>query len=243
MLDSIHDVDVLAISGILVAAAGLVAVVLLRVSGKSKADGGAAEQPKVPWTRSEILSLLGIVIGASLGLAGFLLPGNSRSEPEPESEISPVALAALVRQGPFSQSLPEGLEPKGLADVSIGESSAAGRIEALELRAAHSDDVGFFAHLEIYPTPEAAVRRASARIETIERIYEGEDILNGGPESYCAYKTIRAPLSWECGGTAGLVFAEATVSPSANAYQPLATGTVAAILRYTSEKAQLAAGS
>ncbi len=49
-------------------------------------------------------------------------------------------------------------------------------------------------------------------------------------------------MSWECGGTAGLVFAEATVTPNANAYQPIATGTVAAILRFASEKAQLAAG-
>lgn len=232
--------EALAAVGILVAAGGLVAVVLLRASSRSKADPDAAERAKVPWTRSEILSLLGIVIGAAIGLAGFLSTGDSRSEAK--GEISPVALAALVRQGPFTQSLPEGLEPRGLTDVDIGESSAAGRIEALELKADHPADLGFFAHLEIYPTSDAAIRRSEARIETIERIYGG-GIVDGGPESYCAYKTIRAPMSWECGGTAGLVYAEATVTPNANAYQPIATGTVAAILRYASEKAQLAAGS
>lgn len=234
--------EVLIVGGILVASIALVAVVLLRTSHKAKARKRTAEKAAAPWTRSEMLSLLGILVGAVIGLAGLSLPDDS--SPEHEGEVSPEALAALVRQGPFTQSLPEQFEPQGLADVSIGESSAAARIDALELKASHADDLGFFAHLEIYPTSAAALRRAEARIATIERIYEDEgDVVDGGPESYCAYKTIRAPISWECGGTAGLVFAEATVTPNANAYQPLATGTVAAILRYTSEKARLAAES
>jgi hypothetical protein len=232
-------VEALAVSGIFVAAAGLFAVLLLRASSKSKAKRGGANETKVPWSRSEVLSLFGIVIGAAVGMAGLLLPDASHSEPK--DQISPVALAALIRQGPFTQSLPGELEPKGLADVDIGESSAAGRVDALELRASHPSDLGFFAHLEIYSTPEAAIHRSKARIETIERIYD-DSAVDGGPEAYCAYQTIRAPMSWECGGTAGLVFAEATVTPNANAYQPIATGTVAAILRFASEKAQLAAG-
>ena len=235
--------EVLAIGGVLVAAIGLVAVVLLRTSHKAKARKRSSEQAGAPWTRSEVLSLLGILVGAAIGLAGFALPDDSGAGPERDGEVSPEALSALVRQGPFTQNLPDGLEAEGLVDVSLGESSAAGRVDALELEARHDDDIGFFAHLEIYPTAAAALRRAEARIETIEQIYEDEagDVLNGGPESYCAFMTIRAPLSWECGGTAGLVFAEATVSPNANAYQPLATGTVSAILRYASEKARLAA--
>jgi hypothetical protein len=235
-------VEALAVSGALVAAVGLVAVVLLRTSHKTKARRRDTEDASAPWTRSEILSLLGILVGAAVGMASFVLPDDSSSETE--EQVSPVALAALVRQGPFTQNLPEGLKARELVDVGIGESSAAGRIEALELKAGHSDDLGFFAHLEIYPTAEAAIRRAEARIETIERIYEDEgDVVDGGPESYCAFMTIRGPISWECGGTAGLVYAEATVTPNANAYQPLATGTVSAILRYTSEKARLAAES
>jgi hypothetical protein len=227
-----------------VAAIGLVAVVLLRTSHKAKARKRAAEQASASWTRSEVLSLLGILVGAAIGLAGFALPDDSGAGPERDGEVSPEALAALVRQGPFTPNLPDGLEAQGLVDVSLGESSAAGRVDALELKASHDDDIGFFAHLEIYPTAAAALRRAEARIENIEGIYEDEaDVLNGGPESYCAFMTIRAPLSWECGGTAGLVFAEATVSPNANAFQPLATGTVSAILRYASEKARLAAES
>lgn len=234
--------EALAVSGVLVAAVGLVAVVLLRTSPKAKARRRATEEANAPWTRSEVLSLAGILVGAAIGMAGFTLPGDSG--PEIEGEVSPEALAALVRQGPFTQRLPEGLKPQGLVDVGIGDSSAAGRIDALELKAGHDEALGFFAHLEIYPTSAAAIRRAEAQIETIERIYEDEgDIVDGGPEAYCAYKTIRAPISWECGGTAGLVYAEATVTPNGNAYQPLATGTVSAILRYASEKARLAAES
>lgn len=234
--------EALAVIGVLVAAVGLVAVVLLRTSHKAKARRRDSEEGKAPWTRSEVLSLVGILVGAAVGLASFILPGDSGSEKE--GEVSPEALAALVRQGPFTQALPDGLDVERLVDVGIGESSAAGRVDALELKARHDDELGFFAHLEIYPTSAAAIRRAEARIETIEQIYEDEgDVVDGGPESYCAYKTIRAPISWECGGTAGLVYAEATVTPNASAYQPLATGTVSSILRYTSEKARLAAES
>ena len=233
----------LALGGVLIAVVGLIAVVLLRTSDKSKARRRDTDRGNAPWSRGEVLSLVGILVGAAIGVAGFVLPDDSSSE-EAEKEVSAVALAALVRQGPFTEVLPMGLKPQGLVDVNLGESSAAGRVDALELRASHTDDLGFFAHLEIYPTADAAIRRAEARIETIERIYEEEgDVLDGGPESYCAYMTIRAPIAWECGGTAGLVFAEATVTPNANAYQPIATGTVSAILRYTSEKARLAAES
>lgn len=233
--------DVLVIGGAATAAAGLIAALLLRRRRNVPVDTEEAGWPRsAPWSRSEMLSLLGVVVGATVGIAGFLIPGTS-SGPEAADAVSPVALAALVRQGPFSEVLPSEFETTGLVDVNIGDASAAGRIDALELKAAHSEDIGFFAHLEVYPTGAAAIRRAEARIETIERIYDG-NVVDGGPEAYCAYKTIRAPTAWECGGTSGLVYAEATVAPNANAYQHLATGTVSAMLSYADEKARVAAG-
>lgn len=234
--------DILIIGGAVMAGAGLIAALLLRRRRSRQVDTEEVGWPEdAPWTRSETLSLLGVVVGVAVGIAGFVLPGAS-SDPEAAGAASPVAFAALVRQGPFSEVLPKGFEAKGLVDVNIGDASAAGRIDALELEADHPEDIGFFAHLEVYPTPAAAIRRAEARIKTIERIYEG-NVVDGGPEAYCAYKTVRAPIAWECGGTSGLVYAEATVAPNANAYQHLATGTVSAMLGYADEKARVAAGS
>lgn len=48
-------------------------------------------------------------------------------------------------------------------------------------------------------------------------------------------------MTWECGGSRGLVYAEATISPNANAYRPYATGTASALLDYAEEKARVGA--
>jgi hypothetical protein len=80
--------------------------------------------------------------------------------------------------------------------------------------------------------------RSQARIREIKEIY-GPEVIRGTSESYCAY--LDPDMAWECGGSRGLVYAEATISPNANAYRPYATGTASALLDYAEEKARVGA--
>jgi hypothetical protein len=48
-------------------------------------------------------------------------------------------------------------------------------------------------------------------------------------------------MSWTCGGVSDFFYAETTISPSPNAYRPIATETVAALLRYGDKMARQAA--
>jgi hypothetical protein len=94
-------------------------------------------------------------------------------------------------------------------------------------------------HFEVYPTPKDAVDRAEARIALISKIV-GPEKIQGNASGYCSYETIRGPTSWECGGTRGLVYAEATVTPNPNATQWVARDTATALLNYADEKARVA---
>jgi hypothetical protein len=120
-------------------------------------------------------------------------------------------------------------------DVRIGDPSAASRVDALELEARYPKDAlsSFFAHLEVYRSEDAAFNRAQARIREIKEIY-GPEVIRGTSESYCAY--LDPDMTWECGGSRGLVYAEATISPNANAYRPYATGTASALLDYAEKR-------
>ena len=234
--------------GAAVAAVALTAVVWLRWrrTAEIRRKKGPKEPPakRAPWTRSEVLSLAGIAVGAAVGVAGLILSGGGSSGAESAKQPNPVALAALLRQGPFSENLPDGLVATGLTDVNIADPSSTGRVDALELEVSSSDApgvVGVFAHFEVYPTLDAAIQRAEARIAVLKATFSPESV-QGTAASYCSDGTIRGPTSWECGGASGLVYAEATVTPNANAYLPLATGTVSALLGYADEKARVAAG-
>ncbi|HEU5063934.1 MAG TPA: hypothetical protein VFT79_12405 [Solirubrobacterales bacterium] len=187
-----------------------------------------------------MISLAGIVVGAALSLAGLVSDGGPNPEPEPEP--SPTALAALLRQGPFSKSLPEGLEASELASADPGDSSAAGRVDAMELVIENTpSELGVYAHLEVYPSADAALKRAAERVALLKEVF-GADKVQGDASSYCSIGTIHGPDAWECGGTSGLAYAEATVYPNVNATQSIATGISAALLSYADEKAQIAAG-
>jgi hypothetical protein len=238
----------LVVVGAAVAVVALVAVIWLR--WRRTADLTREERPaeppakKAPWTRSEVLSLAGIAVGAAVGVAGLILSGDGSSGTQSAKQPNPVALSALLRQGPFSESLPDGLEATGLTDVNIADPSATGRVDALELEVGTSPASGavdVFSHFEVYPTPDAATQRSEARIADLKAIF-GPELVHGDASSYCSDGTTGGPTSWECGGASGLVYAEATVTPSSNANLPLATGTVSAILGYADEKARVAAG-
>ena len=192
-----------------------------------------------------MLSLVGIAVGAAVGIAGLVLSGGDSPSPPADDDLpNPVAYAALLEQGPFTEDLPDGLEAKGLSKVNIGDSSAAGSLRAVRLDVSTERAVGVtavFAHFEVYRTPKEAVERAKARVALIRRIV-GSEKIQGSASSYCSYETIRGPTSWECGGARGLVYAEATVSPNPDSNQYLATETAAALLNYADEKARVAAG-
>lgn len=239
----------LVVVGAAVAAVALAAVVWLRWRRtaevrREKRPAEPRARKKPPWTRSEVLSLAGIAVGAAVGVAGLILSGGGSPGAESAKPPNPVALAALLRQGPFSESLPDGIMADGLTDVNIGDPSAAGRTDAVQLEVDTSNSpgvTGFFSHFEVYPTPDAATRRADARIGLLKRILGAEKV-QGNAASYCSDGTIGGGASWECGGASGLVYAEATVSPNGNAFLPLATGTVSAVLGYADEKARVASG-
>jgi hypothetical protein len=233
-------VEVLIVAGVIVVLAGAAALVILRSRRGKRAEGEAGA---TPWNRSEKLSLLGTLLGAALGVAGLVLSvtSGSSSTPTPTTTrgASASAVAALIRQGPFSAALPDPLEPQGLSDVNISDPSAANRIDAIQLEA--TDPTGaleaFFAHIEIYGDEAAATARARARIDDIARLY-GENQVQGTPQSYCAY--LDPEPAWECGGSSGLAYAEATVTPNPNANRVFASGSAAALLRYAEEKARVA---
>jgi hypothetical protein len=149
-----------------------------------------------------------------------------------------------MREGPFTKQLPDGLAARGIDDVNLGDASAAGAVDAKQVLIdvdANNDMgvTGVFAHYEVHKTSEAATERANERIALLKRIV-GEEKVQGGAASYCSYETIRGPISWECGGTSGLVHVETTITPNSNATQYLAAEATAAILGYADEKARLA---
>jgi hypothetical protein len=236
----------LVLVGAAVAAVGLAAVIWLR---RKPHPAEAPPEKKAPWTRSEVLSLAGIVVGAALGAAGLLLSGGGSSGSgggssgsKPDNGLpNPVAYAALLREGPFTEDLPDGLKAEGLADVNIADASAAGSLAAQQLQVSSNAPgvMDVFAHFEVYPTPEDALARVRARSALIKRIV-GSEKVQESPSSYCSYETIRGPTSWECGGARGLVYAEATVTPNPNSTQYFATDTVSALLNYADEKARVA---
>ena len=158
----------------------------------------------------------------------------------PPDDPSPQALAALIEEGPFTEALLEPLEAGDLAPADIGDSSSAARVDATELQveAPRSEFNGIYAHLEVYETSDEAADRGTAQFEAAVDMY-GDGLVMGNGESYCA---LVDPDAWQCGGVSGLVYAEATLSPGSNAYQPYATDLVSAMLRYSDEKASVAAG-
>jgi hypothetical protein len=235
--------EILIAIGAAAVAIGVIAVLLLR--SKRKSEARQQQREHAPWTRSEKLSLLGIAVGAAIGIAGFVLSGggDGSAPGSDRPQTNAVSLAALVRQGPFTEKLPEPLTPTGLMDVRIGDPSAASRVDAVELEAQYPRNAldSFFSTIEIYRSERAATNRAIAQIRRIKEGY-GPEHVQGTAESYCAYLQPTPPgNAWQCGGSRGLAYAEVTVSPDANAYRHYATGTVSALLDYADEKARVAA--
>jgi hypothetical protein len=185
------------------------------------------------------------------GVAARPLLDNFRAE-APDVEDATVAaektdpqyLADLVRKGPFTEELPSPLVSGALSDVRIADSSATGRLDAVQVEVTSDPaladsfpDLQVFAHLETYSTSDDAAQRGESSLTDLRRRYGGD--VDGTAESFCIDGG-SAGNFWTCAGVRDFVYAEVTVTPAPNAILPMATGTVGAMLRYADRQARLA---
>lgn len=187
----------------------------------------------------------GSFAGAFVAAAGVLpvfLSGDDPAPPSPptraaQAQVHPAYLAELVRRGPFTEPLPPPLRVSRLRDVRINDPSASARLDAVwvDIDAGAEEGLNVFAMIEVYPTPAAAVERRKARIDTFKEIYPGDPVYDNCFDEYGAHGG-----GWTCVAARGYAYAEAAVSPSANAYMGFATGTLTALLRYTDRLAKVA---
>lgn len=93
----------------------------------------------------------------------------------------------MVRQGPFTEQLPEPLEPAGLGDVRIGDASAANRIDALQLKLATPPAASVPSSLiRGLPPGGRGFRSRAGEDREIKELY-GRLRYPRYSESYCAY--------------------------------------------------------
>jgi hypothetical protein len=164
-------------------------------------------------------------------------PAPPTSQPPPAPRAHTQYLAELVRRGPFTEALPAPLRAKTVENVEVGDPSAAARLDAVQLDIDTSAEAGLyaFALIEIYPSPAAAAKRKSARIAFFKRNYGASNVYEGCVDDYGAHGG-----GWTCVDARGYAYAEAAVTPSDNSHTPLATGTLAALLRYTDRLTKIA---
>lgn len=179
---------------------------------------------------------------AAAGVLPVFLSNNEAKTPTTAEEPRANAqyLADLVRQGPFTERLPtppEGgqLGPVAIRSIQIGDPSASGRIDAVQLVVRPSSGSFVFAEIEIYPTPAAAAKRKAARIAQMVSNYGRKNVYGN-----CTDETGAHGAGWTCVDSRGNAYAEAAVSPSSNAHTPVASGTLAALLRYTDRLTKVA---
>lgn len=193
---------------------------------------------------------LGPATAAFVAAAGTLSiflanPGSSPSPaPSPaRPSIDPQALAALVAAGPFDQTLPDGLVAGPVKPATVGDPSAASKINATQIPVevpASSQladlDIQSFAEVEVYPTANAAAQRAKSQMAFLSKVYE-KPIQEQTIAGFCVAVT---PDGWTCGGARGNAYAETSLSPGINALTGLTQAINSALLNYASDKARLA---
>jgi hypothetical protein len=127
-----------------------------------------------PSSRKRLAPLVGAFVAAAGVLPLFVRPAEDRDTPtEPRADVQ--YLAELVVDGPFTEELPDPLTVEGLAPVNIGDASAARKLSAAELEVALGPgDLGvldgFFAHIEVYTSPEDAADRAAASMDLLTEL-------------------------------------------------------------------------
>ena len=183
-------------------------------------------------------AVIGVVVPLVIAGGDSTKERPAQSQQDPSAvRVHPQYLAELVRHGPFTESLPEPLRVRGIKNVEIGDPSAAARLDAIQVDVDTRAEPGryAFALVEIYPTPAAAVKRKADRIALFKCNYGAKNVYGGCVDDYGAHGG-----GWTCADARGFAYAEAAISPSDNAHTPLATGTLAALLRYTDRLAKVA---
>jgi hypothetical protein len=188
--------------------------------------------------RTRAATFAAAFVAAAGVLPVFLSSDDSPAPPKPPApRAHPQYLAELVRRGPFTELLPAPLRPVAIKNIEDGDPSAATRLDAVQLEIDTSGESGLyaFALIEIYPDPAAAEKRKAARIALFKRNYGANNVYDGCVDDYGAHGA-----GWTCVDSRGFAYVEAAISPSDNSHTPLATGTLAALLRYTDRLTKVA---
>ncbi|MCQ4213353.1 hypothetical protein [Streptomyces longispororuber] len=204
---------------------------------------------RIPSSWRTRLGLLATSFLAAIGVLPILVD-NPEPSPATRSSVERINadyLAALIRKGPFTETLPPWVQAAGFGDVQLNDASPRVDAVALKLKWAppppspYSDPgEGFsdpLAHFEIYNSPEDANHRATTRISQVKELYKERGPVYGNRKSFMIFgngETI-------AGGARGYVYVEAYGIPDANAYVPTATGTVNAMLNYAHKMEKIAA--
>jgi hypothetical protein len=185
---------------------------------------------------------LGLLFTAFITAAGFLpvLINSDGEVTETQKKVNAQYLADLIRKGPFTETLPDGIKVVAIEDVKLSDVSASGRIDAVSLKTSAPGDYGNpYTVIETYPSPEAAAGRARAYLDDIKTRYENSGI-SQDQDSFCVSVETGLDGTWICGRARGHVFVQTTVSPYPNSLLPVATGTMSAAIRYADRLAVLA---
>jgi hypothetical protein len=183
-----------------------------------------------------VAAAIGVVVPLAIVGGDSTKDGTARTDSS-APRVHPQYLAELVRKGPFTEELPAPLRARGIKEVGVGDPSAAARLDAVQvdIDASAEPNLYAFALIETYPTPAAAAKRKAARLAFFRRNYGAKNVYGGCVDDYGAHGG-----GWTCVDVRGYSYAEAAISPSDNAHTPLATGTLAALLRYTDRLTKVA---
>jgi hypothetical protein len=171
---------------------------------------------------------------------------NNHEQKSEEAKTNTQYLADLVRKGPFTETLPSPLEAGSLRDAYVADPSSAQKLNAVELRIAINPvkakaigglDLKSFAHMEVYPTREAAARRGNASLNDLRQRYGGT--VTGTAENFCMDGG-RGGDFWTCAGIRDYVYAEVTISPAAQCHPLVRHRNTGAMLRYADRQIDLA---
>jgi hypothetical protein len=160
--------------------------------------------------------------------------------PTSSKEVNARYLATLIREGPFTETLPYDASVTKIGDVQLSALSAASRIDAVEIET-DATDLSIYAIVETYPSPEDAEVRASADRSSLEEQYGDGDKAEVFGNTFCLW-TDYADGVFFCGGNRGNVFVEVTVSPANISTRASAASALDAILNYTDKMATLSMG-
>jgi len=180
-------------------------------------------------------------VAACGALSVFLAtPGT----PPPAPVVDAQAMAHYVAEGPFDQRLPQGLLAGPVRPTSIGDPSAAGKLNATQVPvevppSSPLAGVGMqiYAEVEVYPSARAAAQRGRAQLKFYRQLAGTQPAAGQTIAGFC---DPRGPNAWVCAGVRGNAYAETTLTPGANAFAGLTQDITSAMLSYAMDKAKLA---